>query len=100
MSHSKINSPKDCMDNKKVYSFARENGCEIIQAKGDHVKIKKDNQEIIYCDREMGFGLACKVWKFFKTVGLISGIICVISLGYTIYLQMFDPNLLKVLTGG
>jgi hypothetical protein len=93
----KINSPKDCMDNRKVESFARSNGCEIIQAKGDHVKIKKDNQEIIFCDREMGFGLACKVFKFFKNAGLI----CIIlALGLSTYLQIFDPNFLKSLVGG
>jgi hypothetical protein len=77
MGHPVITSPKDCMNPKKIEAFAKQNHLPIRQCAGDHKMVEGYNPQtherdcMTYCDREMGFGLACKIFKFFKTLGLL-----------------------------
>lgn len=63
---------KDCIDPKKVETFARENGIEIRTGKGDHKVMSFGGQsETYYTGRELSVGVAREVWKFFVRLGLI-----------------------------
>jgi hypothetical protein len=67
----KINSWKDCRDDRKVISFARSNGIEVREAKGDHFLMKKNDQIVGGVHREMYEDSAKKIFNFFKNLGLI-----------------------------
>ena len=70
---------KDCIDPKKVETFARENGVEIRTGKGDHKVMSFHGQsETYYTGRELSVGVAREVWKFFLKAGLICLVIAVI----------------------
>jgi hypothetical protein len=56
------------MANKKEN---REKGVKVIQGNGDHVKIQYKNEEIVTCNREIGRGLGCVIWKWFKLRNLL-----------------------------
>ena len=77
MSKQVITNPKDCMNPKNMEKFSKQNNLIIKQCAGDHRIIEGYNPKtherdcMVYCDREMGFGLACKIYKFFKTLGLL-----------------------------
>jgi len=63
---------KDCIDPRKVETFARENGVEIRTGKGDHKVMSIGGQsETYYTGRELSVGVAREVWKFFLKAGLI-----------------------------
>lgn len=63
---------KDCIDPKKVETFARENGVEIRTGKGDHKVMSYGGQsETYYTGRDLSVGVAREVWKFFLKAGLI-----------------------------
>lgn len=69
-------SKKDCMDYKKVESFATSKGCEIVYG-GKHAKIKHNNNTMAYPRKTMGYGLACSIYKWFKLVGLLCMLITI-----------------------
>ena len=50
-------------------------GVNVIQGKGDHVKVQYKNESIIIPDREIGRGLGATIWKWFMLRGLIVGIV-------------------------
>lgn len=79
MGNKVINSPKDCMDNKKIEKFCREKNLQVERGKGDHVKIYHKDSMMVYCDRDMGLGLASKIFKWFKYVGLLIFIIILLA---------------------
>lgn len=57
---------------QEAIKVAEHNGCNIRRGKGDHVDIEfPDGSHQTVCDREMGRGLGCKIWKAFKLAGLL-----------------------------
>lgn len=74
-----IRNWKDCVDPRKVETFARENGVEIRTGKGDHKVMCFGNEsETYYTGRELSVGVARQVWKFFLRAGLICLLVAVI----------------------
>lgn len=80
MSKYKPNSPKEFMDHKNVEKFAKQNHLDIRNGKGDHAVIKYGSDEMVYCRRNMGYGLACTIYKWFKLIGLLCFMVCVFLL--------------------
>lgn len=74
----KINSPKDCLDGNKAINFAKSNGCNIRNGKGDHVIVEYKGKQEVIPSRDVGFGLACKIFKFFKSCGLLGFGFCIV----------------------
>lgn len=75
-----IRSWKDCIDPRKVETFARENGVEIRTGKGDHkVMSYKGQSETYYTGRELSIGVAREVWKYFLRVGLLVVLLVVVT---------------------
>lgn len=64
-------SVQDCTNGDKVEKYAIHKGLNVRNGKGDHAIIKYNENEIVFCRREMGKGLACKIFKWFKTMGLL-----------------------------
>lgn len=73
---------KDCMDYKKVEHFALSNGCNIRNGKGDHAVIQYENNRIVYTRRDMGYGLACSIYRWFRLIGLLIIILTIIGIYY------------------
>jgi hypothetical protein len=63
---------KQCMKYRKVESFANKKGCDIRPGKGDHMIISYNDNQIVYARREMGYGLACTIWRWFKLMGFLA----------------------------
>ena len=86
-----INNPKDCMNPRNIEKFASQKGLTVRQCGGDHKMVEGYNPStherdcMTYCDREMGFGLACKIFKFFKNLGLL---VLFIGIGLVIYINI------------
>jgi len=78
----KITSPRDCSDYKKVESYATAHGATIRQGKGDHAILTYNNSSMTYCRREMGTGIACKIFKWMKMMGML-------CLAIIIYINFF-----------
>ena len=98
-----VKTPKDCMDHKRVEYTVRANrdkGGRLLPAAGDHGKAVAidprtgHDTTMIYCQREMGRGLACKIFKWLKYVGFILVPLALIFLNQVI---SSHPQLLKVL---
>ena len=83
-----IRRAQDCCDYKKVESFARNKGCDIRQGKGDHGVISYNGQSVVYCRREVGVGIGCKIFKWFVKMGLLG------LAGVLIYAFLYHSNLL------
>jgi hypothetical protein len=84
MSKNRINSWKDCTDSRKVEGFAREKGLSIRECAGSH-KMMSDNNgnQMTFYKGDISTGVACKIYKWFKVVGLLVFFLgC--SLGYLI----------------
>lgn len=70
----KISSWKDCTDSRKVERAAKNGGLEIRNTKGSH-RIMKDpttGATQTYYDGDISTGVAVKLFKFFKYVGIAS----------------------------
>ena len=66
---------RDCKDTRRVERLARDHGLDVVNGKGDHVKIVDPNtgQHVtIYAKRELSIGVAHQVFKFFLRVGVLS----------------------------
>lgn len=79
MGKVKIRTPKDCMDSRKVLSFAKQEGVNIREAKGSHFRMEKDSKYETGVHGNMSIGVATKIWKFFKACGLLFFILAIIS---------------------
>lgn len=102
MSKSIIRQPRDCCDPKKVETFAKQNHIEIIQAKGDHKKLKYTGEkplpkdmpnEMVYCDREMGTGIGCKIFKWFAGLGFLAAFLYKVFDTHPELIYAIFPNL-------
>jgi len=60
-------------------------GVNIIQGKGDHVKVQYKNESIIIPDREIGRGLGATIYKWFMLRGLIVGLFFFVVLNPEIF---------------
>ena len=80
-----IRRPQDCMDYKVVESFAKSKKVEIEKGKGDHSKLIYNKSMFVYPRREMGLGIACKVFKWFIEMGL---------LGLLLYIVLYQLHLI------
>jgi hypothetical protein len=72
MSNHTLTSWKDCRDPRRVRSFALEHGCQVRTGKGDHEVITYQNRSMPFYNREISTGVACKLWKWFKIMGLLA----------------------------
>jgi len=70
---------KDCMKHKAIEKFAIQNGCTIRHGKGDHSILEYENNRMTYVRRDMGYGLACSIYKWFKLIGLLVIIITLLG---------------------
>jgi ribosomal protein L14 len=75
MAKHRISSWKDCRDDRKVISFARNNNVEVREAKGDHFLMRKGDEIVGGVHREMYEDTAKKIFNFFRNLGLISVIL-------------------------
>lgn len=66
-----ISSWKECRDDRKVLSFAKEHGVNIREGKGDHFVMEKDGKFEVGYHREMSTGVAVSIFKFFKACGIL-----------------------------
>lgn len=69
----------DYSNGKNVIRAAEKAGCEVRRGKGDHVVVysPKHDQMMVVPDREMGYGLECKIVKWMKLVGIITLLVIV-----------------------
>ena len=68
-----IRSWKDCTDGNKVQKFASSNGLDVRRGKGDHYVMRHQSGASQTCyNGTVSTGVACKIFKFFKMVGLVS----------------------------
>jgi hypothetical protein len=70
-------------DGAEAIKTAEKAGCNVRRGKGDHVDVElPDGSHQTVCDREMGRGLGCKIWKAFKIAGLlvlVYSVVCVFT---------------------
>ena len=76
-----LNSWKDCTDSRKVEKFARASGLEIREAAGSHKMMKCGEYRMTFYEGDISTGVACKIWKWFKTIGVLT------LIGLAIYLS-------------
>lgn len=78
---TKIKHWKDCKDDKNIISFAKQNNVEVREAAGSHFVMSKGNNIMTaYHSNNISTGVAVRVFKWFKTIGLV----CVI-IGYFVF---------------
>ena len=67
---SKHITREDCRDGRKVTSHIKSSGGIVRAGKGDHAvaSMPGHEQSMTYCQREMGTGLACKIYKWMVLV--------------------------------
>jgi hypothetical protein len=91
-----LRNPRDCCDYNKVERFADQNGVVRAMAGGDHAKLiytkNEKVEEEVYCRREMGTGLGCKIFKWFARMGLL-GVVLYILNNHPELIYAIFPNL-------
>lgn len=85
MSTKNITQPKHCMDGKNDIAFAKLKGCNVRHGKGDHEIVEINGNSIPIPNRDLGFGLACEVFKFFIKCNLITKVIILAFLFESVY---------------
>ena len=68
---------------KQVIEQAKKTGCLVRNAKGDHLVVETPpghpvKGSMAFVNRDMGKGLGCKVYKWFKVMGLL-GVVFIIG---------------------
>lgn len=83
MSKTRLNSWKDCTDSKNVTSFAQEHGLEIRECAGSHKMMKTSDgkNSMTYYNGDISTGVACKIFKWFKTMGILG----ILLLGFWLF---------------
>lgn len=74
-------SKKECMDARKVNKAVRKAGLDVRQGKGDHVVVYSPDGDdsVVYCDRDMGYGLASTIHKKLLSWGVIIGALALVA---------------------
>jgi hypothetical protein len=80
-----VKTVNDCMDSKKVEATVNHFNIPVRKSGGDHFVMsgydKNTHEKIseVYCNRDMGRGLAHKVFKFFVAIGAVGGLILMVD---------------------
>ena len=70
-------SKKEVMDHRKLEKVVNKASLDRRNGKGDHAVVYSPDgtDSFTYCQREMGYGLACSIWKKLLSWGVIIGIL-------------------------
>lgn len=68
---NRIQSPKDCMDCRKVISYAQSRGANVRQNGGSHAVVEYNGHVFTIPAHKTGIGLASKIFKWLVRAGLL-----------------------------